>query len=230
MNCGHCNKKGVDVAHVKACATSIVRTVPLATEKQRNFIKSLASEVVKLTFTEGVVPEKSWETADEYESFILNELDGLTKQDASGYINNLVTMRDNLKERARAARFQWNAGDTQEVLEDGIYVLDDEIYKVVHAVHGSGQQYAKRLKVVDKGDRKKISWDYAGKRPLHSLTSAHRMTAEHAKQFGQLYGMCVNCSRTLTREESIHVGYGATCASNNGWWYPTKSELAELTG
>lgn len=93
-------------------------------------------------------------------------------------------------------------------LEDGMYRLGDDIYKVYHTVHGANQQVAKILVVVD-GEG---SFEYVGKRPLRNLTPDHKMTLEEAKAFGRVYGVCCNCSATLTREESIEAGIGPICA------------------
>lgn len=142
--------------------------------------------------------------------------DGLTKAAASQAIENLLAMPKPAQPKA-------------EELEDGIYFKDGIIFKVVHAVHGSGKQYAKQLMITTDGEKTYGSFEYAGRAPLATLTADDKLTAAKAKEYGLLYGMCVNCTKDLTKEESIHVGYGQTCAKNNGWYYPTKKELKELT-
>ncbi len=108
-----------------------------------------------------------------------------------------------------------------EELEDGMYrvSLDNgpelKIYKVQHAVHGSGRQYAK---ILTQYSDDTWGFEYA-QGIVYKLRPEHKMTAEDAASFGELYGICVNCARTLTREDSIRHGYGPTCASNNGWPY-----------
>lgn len=94
-------------------------------------------------------------------------------------------------------------------LSDGIYIKNNVIYKVVHAVHGSGRQYAKKFSP----STKKFTM---AKGAIWNLTPNDAISPEQAKDFGKLYGMCVFCSRTLTDERSIHAGYGSTCASNHG--------------
>lgn len=93
-------------------------------------------------------------------------------------------------------------------LEDGIYRVDDTWYKVVHAVHGSGRQYAKRL-VVDGPGSGHFEYDGGA---VRKITPDHKATLEEAKQFGQLYGICCNCAAVLTDEASIAAGIGPICA------------------
>lgn len=105
----------------------------------------------------------------------------------------------------------------KEVLEDGIYQLDDEIYKVIHAVHGSGFQYAKKLLKTfhpeghkfagaPKGDFVKVEGI------MHKLRPEMLLPLEEALAFGKIYGFCVRCGKTLTREDSIERGMGSKCA------------------
>jgi hypothetical protein len=91
--------------------------------------------------------------------------------------------------------------------------LDDshemKIYKVQHAVHGSGRQYAKVLVKYDDD-----SWGFEIARGvIFKLRPEHKMSLEDAKKFGALYGTCCVCGRTLTNEESIEAGIGPICAS-----------------
>lgn len=116
-------------------------------------------------------------------------------------------------------------------LKDGVYRTDDGmIVRVYHTVHGANQQVGAALRTWDNGDG---TWghelDYLGKAGLRGLTVEHHLPEEEARRLGMLYGFCVNCARELTRDESQYVGYGPTCAENNGWWYPSKAELRELT-
>lgn len=90
---------------------------------------------------------------------------------------------------------------------EGMYrTADGQIYKVVHAVHGSGHLYAKRLDV----DTRTFEIERGA---VSKLSMADRMTAEDAAEFGHLYGFCVRCAATLTDEASIERGMGPVCAS-----------------
>ena len=114
---------------------------------------------------------------------------------------------DALLVQPRAAR---EPGE-QAVFEEGFYSRDGETYKVV-ASQSTGHLYAKRLVLEADGG---MEWVYApGVVP--TLTAAHRITAEQAAHLGQITGRCVFCSRTLTDERSIAVGYGPVCADHHG--------------
>ena len=97
---------------------------------------------------------------------------------------------------------------------EGIYLACDpdsptaevSYYKVVQGTN-TGNWYAKRW---DGGE-----WLYAGRKPLHFITAEDKVTAEQAARFGHVTGSCVFCSRKLTDERSIFVGYGPTCAGHN---------------
>lgn len=96
------------------------------------------------------------------------------------------------------------------VLEDGVYLMDGNIYKVQRAIHGSGQKYAKRLLPNSKGER--AIFIYAPG-VVRKLRPEHRMTMEQAKQWGALYGTCVRCGALLTAEDSIERMMGPVCAT-----------------
>ncbi len=105
------------------------------------------------------------------------------------------------------------------VLEDGMYKLGETIYKVQHAVHGTGNQYAKELVSVEhtSPDRDHVGvemkWEFAyAPGAISKLSPANRMTLEEAKAFGALYGTCCVCGATLTDEKSIAAGIGPVCA------------------
>lgn len=97
-------------------------------------------------------------------------------------------------------------------LEDGIYHLVSanglnlQIIKVIHAVNGSGRQYAKVL------DIETGVWNYSAGM-VKKLTAENKLDLETAKEYGHLYGMCVRCGRTLTDEGSIAAGIGPVCAT-----------------
>lgn len=96
---------------------------------------------------------------------------------------------------------------TPVVLEDGMYRVDGVVYKVQHAVHGSGRQYAKRLTQYGND----WTFEYAAG-AIRKLRPEHRMTLDEAREFGALYGVCCRCGTTLTDEESIARGIGPVCA------------------
>lgn len=119
---------------------------------------------------------------------------------------------------------QWKPRTTGPAtpLPDGMYRLDGEIYKVQHAVHGSGKQYAKRL--TQKPQTFEFTRGFEGGNwtfvyapgVVHKLRPEHALTIEQAKEFGALYGTCCVCGRTLTDERSIAEGIGPKCAQSFG--------------
>jgi hypothetical protein len=100
--------------------------------------------------------------------------------------------------------------------EPGFYVLADGTGVKVRANRAGTGTYA----LVWGG----TSWDYApglGRR----LAGMEPMSAEHAARLGLASGRCVNCCRTLgggtlTAKVAAVIGYGETCAENNGWSFP----------
>jgi len=119
-------------------------------------------------------------------------------------------------------------------LEDGMYRMDGTIFKVQHAVHGSGHQYAKKLvghryceghESTD-GPIGNVTYCNGDCRPagetewkfemapgmIRRLLPEHKMSLADAKKFGALYGTCCVCGRTLTDEVSIEAGIGPVCA------------------
>ena len=93
-------------------------------------------------------------------------------------------------------------------LEAGIYRVGDDWFKVQKAVHGSGQMYAKLLVVDGPGDG---YFEYAPG-AIRKITPDHKVSLEEAKKFGNVYGVCCNCMKTLTDETSIAAGIGPVCA------------------
>lgn len=90
---------------------------------------------------------------------------------------------------------------------DGFYKLDGDFVKVQEAKNGSGRLYAKRWD----GSQ----WEYeAGL--IRKIRPEMALTAEQAKEWGDLYGCCIYCSRDLTDERSIDAGYGPICAEKRG--------------
>jgi len=126
------------------------------------------------------------------------DLSGLSKDDASQDIEELLAMPV-AKQATAPAPSQ---------IEAGMYRMDDVIYKVQLAVHGSGKPYAKRL--VQDEESSEWFFEYAAGM-VRRLQVEHRMSLDEAKAFGALYGTCCVCGRTLTDEKSIENGIGPVC-------------------
>jgi hypothetical protein len=92
------------------------------------------------------------------------------------------------------------------VVEEGFYFTGAEYVKVLRG-EPSGHLYAK----VWDGR----GWEYTVGL-MRLLTADMAITAEQAQQFGVLYSRCVFCTRKLTDDRSIAVGYGPDCAEREG--------------
>ena len=125
-----------------------------------------------------------------------------------------ITRLQGLPNKVRTPNYRQN--EQPVAIEDGIYRYRGEIYKVIHAVHGSGFQYAKKLIKTfhpeghpragcPKGDFEKADGI------VFKLTPDMMLPLEEAVQFGKIYGFCVRCGKTLTREDSIERGMGSKC-------------------
>lgn len=129
------------------------------------------------------------------------------KESTKANVSRRITMaKDTLAELRKNAP---ERKTTPSELEDGIYFLDyngkARIFKVVHAVNGSGRQYAKEL------DTETGEWAMAPGY-VRRFTADNKMDLAKAQEFGHIYGMCVRCGRTLTDEGSIAAGIGPICA------------------
>lgn len=112
------------------------------------------------------------------------------------------------REQQQLAAHDQTRRDEVPQITEGMYVHDGRIYKVQHAVHGSGRLYAKELT--------ESGFEFA-KGMVYKLSPEEKMTLEQAAEYGRLYGVCCVCGATLTDEDSIAAGIGPVCAGK-GWW------------
>lgn len=102
-----------------------------------------------------------------------------------------------------------------ETLDDGFYMREDNVYKVIVAVHGSGRKYAKVLS--ESGTWEMAPGAVAKLRPEHKMTLEQALkVAKHVANDvnGALYGRCFKCGRVLTNEDSIERFMGPVCAES----------------
>lgn len=105
---------------------------------------------------------------------------------------------------------------------EGFYVRGNEAFKVKSNKAGTGT-YALRFDVVGG----KAMWTYCpGVGASLAAEGLEPMTAGDAARIGLSHGFCLNCCRqlggtSLSAHVSALIGYGETCAKNNGWPYPT---------
>ena len=176
-------------------------TAPRPTEKQLRYTESLLA-ARSLTYGPG--------------------LDTLDKRSISDVIRDLTSGDWRLLEPGiyikDATAEDLKADFDPDSLESGIYLYKNEIYKVQIAVHGSGHNYAKRLRLdstpdSDAGMGEPVGYFVHAPGMVRKLRPEHKMSLEQAKEFGALYGICCQCGRTLTDETSIANGIGPVCGA-----------------
>ena len=167
-------------------------TPDLRSPRQRELMASLVEQLRQLD------PELA-NQAEQYETRMAGKWTPGRNGNASRWIDRLISKVRELRKARPVVE-----------IEDGMYILDGVVYKVQHAVHGSGRQYAKRLVAGSPGER--ASFEYAPG-VIRKLRPEHRMTMDQAKEWGALYGTCCQCGRVLTNEDSIEAGIGPICAS-----------------
>jgi hypothetical protein len=131
--------------------------------------------------------------------------DEITRHNAGDLLEAMISLAD----QTPSAR---SRPEPSYIPEEGPYKVGDDIFLVVTAKE-TDRRYAKQF------NPETHKFFYAGQRPFGRLTQDCRMTAEDAKQFGDLYKCCCSCGRHLTKDHSKDLGYGPTCADNNGWPY-----------
>jgi len=202
IKCARCKGKHANAQEVRACFNTPLpaRTVPADGLKKGGLTDRQKSYIQQLLVQKGAE--------------LPGDVEDLTKQEASATIDRLRVLPNVPEEKQMPL-----PGVT---VEEGMYRDPNtgEIFKVQKAIHGSGNLYAKKLVFVrqaeydDEGDLVMpgaIRFDYIPGL-LKRLKPSMRMTLEQAKEFGALYGTCVRCGRTLTKEKSIERAMGPVCA------------------
>lgn len=210
IKCGHCRGSHETIDAVRNCSSSpgTVTTAtyaqrvafavhPPMTGKQENFVVDLTAKRVTSGLNSDLLVTISM--------IIENSMLALQGKERKHVITRFAASQ------AIDALLSCPQQQQQQSIDDGMYIMDDVIYKVQHAVHGSGRQYAKRF-VPPAYDGARATFTHAPG-VIRKLRPEHRMTNEQAKAYGALYGTCVQCGRVLTKEESIERGMGDVCAS-----------------
>ncbi len=203
---GMVNRNSTSVAKSKG-ATPNQRA---ALMRQAAFVDSLFSQLFEIQgkSDDGATQTARYEKDGFFDSLTRDQIDKEFKGN-SALIDRLKLEIEKAKQEARK-----NAPvEKREAAQDGYYVHGDTFVCVKWNRAGTGQ-YA----TVWDGS----SWEYDGResRKLVADVKAGKlspMTPEDAKRFGDLYGTCFKCSRTLTDPESIAQGYGPVCAGRMGW-------------
>lgn len=104
---------------------------------------------------------------------------------------------------------------------EGYYTRSGDTFRVQLNKAGT-HTYAKQLRSY--GSR--LVWEYApGVGRDLARDGLAPLTAEEAGRLGLAHGQCIHClkelgGKSLSAQVSATIGYGETCASNNGWTYP----------
>lgn len=175
------------------------------------FADKLFSELLGLQGKEDTHPHAQTERYSDEFFDGLNTRDSIDKEfkSTSALIDRLKLEIEKAKQEARK-----NAPTAEaKSAEDGYYVKGDTFVCVKWNRAHTGQ-YA----TVWNGE----SWEYDRSQSYRLVQEVKAgklspMTPEDAKRFGDLYGTCFKCSRTLTDPESIAQGYGPVCAGKMGW-------------
>jgi hypothetical protein len=88
--------------------------------------------------------------------------------------------------------------------EEGVYVVQGRIYRVVVKANGSGRPYAEEMV--------RGKYVYA-KGWVFRLRPEDRLTLAQAKEWGLKEVRCIRCGIELTKPSSREAGIGPTCAT-----------------
>lgn len=187
-----------------------VRTGGFAgSDKQKDLILSLVRQIDELNseMYSTVKPLAEGYTEEYINSF---NTSAKVRTDIDGLFQLLDILKSKAKEKRAEARKVENKANPAE---DGYYILGETFVCVKWNRAGTGQ-YATTWD----GD----SWHYDGRASYSIIRDVKAgklamMTPDDAKRFGDLYGQCFKCSRTLTDPESIASGYGPICGGRMGW-------------
>lgn len=204
---GYVSQTRSPFASVRRQAAPAGPTVRLASDKQRAFLQKLISEQAQMYADAGrdIEAEATRRTL----VGLGPELAAMTAADASAAIDRAIKSNRGLRSQLANLEADRRAktAAARDQLEDGTYQLPDgTVAMVYHTVHGANVQVAK---VWDTGTGR---FEYSGRRILRQITPAMRMTLEQAQAFGQVYGVCSECGRLLTDEDSKAAGIGPVCA------------------
>jgi hypothetical protein len=182
-------------------------------EAQLRLITNLQTELRDMALNMPSELDATMSATDAFERFVetWREIWRNGTYDPSEHIDALFAVKRIWKDKVRTPE-----------LEDGMYRNPEsgKIFKVYHTVHGANQQVAKELVVLKslytkivrgKEVEVKAEFEYVGKEGLKGLTAEMKMSREDAVKYSAVYGVCIRCAATLTREESIERAMGPVC-------------------
>lgn len=101
---------------------------------------------------------------------------------------------------------------------NGLYRRSDGMSGYLYVYRSQAGSHYLAKKVVSDGDTASLG-DYLGA-ATRFTTPGLRVESEIVKAFGQMFGWCGYCSRTLTDPVSQQIGCGKICADKNGVEHP----------
>ena len=116
------------------------------------------------------------------------------------------------------------ASDLIEVESKRAYRCEDGTIAIAYTTQN--KRIAVRRLVVHEDGKGSLEYWKGGVSIVRATGSL--LTQEQASELGKVYGFCICCGKDLSEDTSLAVGYGATCASNNDWWYPTAKEARDI--
>lgn len=153
-----------------------------------------------------------------------------------GFAQSLVGQYDS---KGTLSEKQWACVDRMATpaageVENGIYLHTDGSIRQQYTTQNN-RPGVRKLHIHPGHDGAKdtgsFEYEQGGVRIVRSAVAngtARKVTQEEAAAFGRLHSFCCMCSLDLKDDRSLVAGYGPTCADNNGFWYPTKTEAAEI--
>ncbi len=141
--------------------------------------------------------------------------DGITKTQASAWIEKLKGMPDRQPKRIRRV-------ETEGEAARGMYRAPDGRIIRVYLGQQSGRNLCKQLVDTGRPHPEDSSvhlheWEYLGAAVYKLPQGSQRLTLEEAKEFGRMTGTCVRCGRRLDVPESVEAGIGPVCARKGEW-------------
>lgn len=188
---------------------SVARGGFAGTPKQLDLIHSLISQINEITAE--IYPDvKPLEYAEEYISSLS------TFRKVRSDIDGLFEMLRVVKEKRNAKRAEIRKEENKaNPAEDGYYIIGETFVTIKWNRAHTGQ-YATVW------DPETESWEYDSRASYKLVQDAQagklvRASEADAVRFGELYGRCMRCSRTLTDPDSILAAMGKICREKMGF-------------
>lgn len=164
------------------------------TDRQVTFIESLAAQL-----------DPSVAASLLIDSFAVVSIRDLSVQQASRFIDVIRPLSDAARAKVRSEeRVVREAVAAVTGLTLGIYQNGDRVYRVYPNQKGT-------VLLAKLWDTTTHEWVYVGA-AARFVTGEMRMTEAGAKEFGDTWGVCAWCGRTLSDPESLARGIGPVCA------------------